>query len=199
MPAAVSARLSAHSLKDNSISHIQKKNLRTRMTLKVHEHQSQIINRRWSKLEQRVWVSPRETRGAERTVTQTLPLVTCGERERRAAARGARAGPGPRSSTAACRRTCTAWRWPLLEPHRRRRRETESAGANRSRSSRVTVTVFRKMKHKPTGGGVRGGDRRRGRLLWQLCSARSIATAAWRSTVRRPRRAKIESTSIRLV
>lgn len=42
---------------------------------------------------------PREARGPVRTVMQTLPLVTCGEREQRAAARGARAVSGPRSST----------------------------------------------------------------------------------------------------
>lgn len=37
----------------------------------------------------------------------------------------------------------------------------KATGAHQRRSSGVTVTTFRAMKHEPTGGEVKGADRRR--------------------------------------
>lgn len=47
----------------------------------------------------------------------------------------------------------------------------KATGAHRRRFSGVTVTTFRKMKHEPTGGEVKGTDRRR-RDIWNYFGLR---------------------------
>lgn len=90
------------------------------------------------------------------------PGFTCGVSWRWAATRRPRPGSvlrgGSSSSTLVYRRTYTAW-------HRVAKAtsavEKLRAPVPETRCSEVTVTTFRAMKHEPTGGEVRGADRRR--------------------------------------
>lgn len=104
-------------------------------------------------------------------------FVTCGGSDRGAAGGRLWAGPGPRSSTVVCRKTCTAWRRLLQQLYRSPRKE-----GHRSEPEAViglTVTTCMIMKHEPPGGEVSGTGRRRRHVSEMIPgSARFIGTVS---------------------